>query len=172
MHYSNKNHDKNTTLRKYSTFFNLLITFDCMTHHLKSLLPTIFKQDDNWKFQLLNNWSSIVGNLGTHVRLEKIQDDMLILSVYDSCWLQELHCMAPVLLKAINKTLDHPRIKHLRFKTAGVYHKQTHKKEVKEERVYKQVTLTEREQKALATIKDEQLQQALKKFLIRCYQEK
>ncbi len=143
-----------------------------MAHQLKKLLPNIFSKHKDWKFQLLSNWPSIVGNLETHVRLEKIDNETLVLSVQDSCWLQELYLLSPLLIRTINKTLDQPYVKHLRFKTAGVQYKKnkTHKKEATRE--YKKVVLTKTEEEALHNIQDTQLKEVLRSFLIRCYQER
>jgi len=143
-----------------------------MAQQLKKLLPTIFNKHNDWKFELLTNWPSIVGNLETQVRLEKIYNDTLVLSVQDSCWLQELYLLSPLLIKTINKTLDQPYVKHLRFKTAGVQYKkkQIQKKHVTPE--VKKVTLSKKEEEALNTLEDEQLKKVLRSFLVRCYQEK
>jgi len=143
-----------------------------MAHQLKKLLPTIFNQHNDWKFKLLTNWPSIVGNIETHVRLEKIDHDTLVLSVQDSCWLQELYLLSPLLIKTINKTLDEPRIKYLRFKTAGVQYKKKRKENKQDTPVIKKVVLNKKEEEALNMVEDEQLKKVLKSFLIRCYQEK
>ncbi len=142
-----------------------------MTKQLKDLLPSLIKKEEHWQYTLLQQWSSIIGNLSTHVCLEKIQNDTLILGVYDACWMQELYMLSGLLIDTINKNLDQPRIKHLRFKRIAP-------------RVPKQVTplpsappskpvvLTQREQKALDGIQDAHLREALQLFLIRCYKEK
>lgn len=141
-----------------------------MTKDIKELLPSLLKSHDNWKFVLLNSWQTILGSLSSEVTLEKIQEDTLVLGIQNSCWLQELYLLSPILIKTINKTLDQPRIKHLRFKTKGLK-KGTVVKEYKKSERTTQVTLTELERNALKKIKDPQLSQALKNFLIRCYQE-
>ena len=143
-----------------------------MVQPLKKLLPTIFNKHNDWKFELLTNWPSIVGNLETQVRLEKIYHDTLVLSVQDSCWLQELYLLSPLLIRTINKTLDQPRVKHLRFKTAGVQYKKTKILKNKVLPEIKRVILSKKEEEALNTLEDEQLKKVLKSFLIRCYQEK
>ncbi len=143
-----------------------------MIHDIKSLLDSLLSNQNDWKIQLLNNWPKIMGNLSSKVSIEKINDDTLILAVVDSCWLQELYLMSTMLLKRINEKLDQPRIKQLRFKTAGRV--QTKNKSAATIPTQKQRTpraLTSNEEHALDAIKDEELQQALKDFLNRCDQE-
>lgn len=143
-----------------------------MTKEIKNLLPLIFTQSINWKFDLLNNWQTIFGPLSSKVFLEKIHEDTLILGVQDSCWLQELYLLSGMLLKTINQTLDQPRIKHLRFKTIGIKKEKQRTSTLKKEPCVKPVTLSNYEKKVLEDIKDPELQNALKSFLVRCYQEK
>lgn len=143
-----------------------------MTKSIKDLIPHIIQSNNNWKFTLLNSWQEIFGTLSSKVHLEKIQEDTLILGVQDSCWLQELYLLSPILLKSINKTLDQPRIKHLRFKTIGKK-KEAQAKEVKPKQSQKiEMHLNPNEQKALQKLKDDQLGLALKNYLLRCYREK
>jgi len=143
-----------------------------MTKSIKDLLPTILQNDDNWKFTLLNSWQEIFGTLSSKVHLEKIQEDTLILGVLDSCWLQELYLLSPILLKTINKTLDQPRIKHLRFKTIGIKKNKQQEQLKKKQGQQVEKELSAVEQKALKQLKDQQLSQALKNYLLRCHREK
>lgn len=139
-----------------------------MAKNIKDLLPTLLKSSDNWKLTLLSSWPTILGPLSSKIHLEKIQNDTLILGVQDSCWIQEFYLLSPILLKTINKTLDQPRIKHLRFKTIGIRKCKVVKLQNKEEKQTLKVTLTEAECNALKRLKDPQLREVLKKFLIRC----
>lgn len=143
-----------------------------MAKEIKHVLPLILTHQNNWKFDLLNNWKTIFGPLSSKVYLEKIHEDTLILGVQDSCWLQELYLLSAMLLKTINQTLDQPRIKHLRFKTIGIKKEKQRNNTIKKERCVPLVHLSACENKALQDIKDPELQRALKDFLIRCYQEK
>lgn len=143
-----------------------------MTKHIKSIIETIITDQGNWKLQLLTQWPTIMGNVKTKVNLEKINNDSLVLGVTDSCWLQELYMLSPLLIEAINKKLDYPRIKTLRFKKTGVT-KRVQKKERSgtQPRYLKQITILPHEHKALTCIKDPDLQKALENFLRRCKQE-
>lgn len=144
-----------------------------MSTQIKELLQEIFKdikKNDDWQVYLLTNWSSIIGNLQTKVKLEKIYEDTLVLSVYDSSWMQELFLLSNALIAKINAQLDLPRIKHLRFKLM----QRTKMKKFVEHKVKieKEVFLNSNELIALKKIQDPELNDALKNFLIRCYREK
>jgi len=143
-----------------------------MATPIKNFLHSFLKTDTNWKAQLLQNWPTIIGKLYDKVKLEKIQDTTLVLSVIDSCWLQELYLLSPVLLKTINERLDRPRIKRLRFKQAGIKEEKKKQATKKRKPIAKQTKLTETEQTALQKIEDKQLSSALQQFLHRCRQEK
>lgn len=143
-----------------------------MAQKIKDLLERFLVKEESWHFDLLRNWNTILGKLHTKVQLEKIEKDTLILGVYDSCWLQELYLMSPLLLKTINQSLDQPRIKQLRFRKIGIFKKQEAKKNTKTSRVLKPVVLTSEQKEALNSISDAQLRAALENFLIRCHQER
>jgi flagellar biogenesis protein FliO len=138
---------------------------------VKKILEDLLSHHDNWQLQLLHNWPIIVGSIRTKVQLLKIQQDTLIIGVLDSCWLQELYLLSPLLIKTINEKLDQPRIKKLRFKTVGITDKEEKKKAPSKRIVLKNVQLCPREQETLNQIKDEQLRQALKDYLIRRHRE-
>ncbi len=143
-----------------------------MVTPVKSILDTLLSHNNNWQLQLLQNWPSIVGSIRTKVQLLKIQEDTLVLGVLDSCWMQELYLLSPLLIKTINQKLDQPRIKNLRFKTVGIADKKEKKEAPSKRVVSKIVQLSPREQETLKEVKDEQLRQALKDYLIRCHREK
>ena len=87
-----------------------------MFYSIKQIMPNVLDINQNWRLILLKNWSIIVGNLNQHIRLEKIQDDTLVIGVYEPQWLQELHLMSNVLIKSINKNLANNYIKKIKFK--------------------------------------------------------
>lgn len=140
---------------------------------LATLIPLIFNEEHQWKYQLLKNWQAIFGKLSDKVYLERIQQDVLTLAVYDACWMHELYALSEILLASINKTLDKPYIKQLRFKRAGIRPKKTNT-DCQSNPCKKQhaITLTTQEQRILDNIKDHELAAALKDFLVRCYKER
>jgi hypothetical protein len=142
-----------------------------MSQSIKSVFKNILAPEQHWKLNLLNNWAAIIGSIGQYVHIEKIHDDTLILSVVDSCWMQELYLLSDLLLKKINQNLDEPRIKNLRFKQSSVRKKKVACAKVKPKPLHKNVLLSAQERAALEKIKDPQLSKALEEFLVRCYQE-
>ena len=116
---------------------------------VKKFLDTLLSQKNNWHVELLTNWPTIVGSIRTNVQLLKIQEETLVIGVLDSCWLQELYLLSPLLIKTINEKLDQPRIKKLRFKTVGITHTKEKKGAPKKNLVSKIVQLSSREQETL-----------------------
>lgn len=137
---------------------------------LGDFLPSVMTGSESWKMQLLRAWPTVLGDLTPLVSLEKIDEPVLVLGVQDSCWLQELYMLSPLLIKMINKNLDQPRIKALRFTTRGTKNVAPEKKKV-ERLVKPAIPLNQREQTALEKISDVQLKEALQGFLKRCQQE-
>lgn len=142
-----------------------------MATYLKELLNNLINPEKNWKTDLLYRWNDIVGSLHTKVRIEKINDDILILGVFHSCWMQELYLLSPLLIKTINEKLDQPHIKEIRFKHIGV--KKNKKNNITPTilKKKKDIVLTKDDERTLAKIADPILRDALKAFRIRCYQE-
>ncbi len=158
----------------YITIIDNILTFLVhMAPHIKHLLSNVIQTPDNWKLHLLQNWKDIVGELHTKVTIEKIHNNTLVLGVYDSCWLQELYMLSPILQKHINAKMDKPHIKQIRFKLT--YHKKKttiHCEKKEKKRTVKSVKLSSVEENALKKLDDPELKAAMKSFLIRCYQEK
>jgi hypothetical protein len=142
-----------------------------MAKTIKDLIQNIVGRSDSWKLQLLQHWPTILGNLNTKIHLEKINDDHLVLGVADSCWLQELYMLSPLLIQTINKKLDVPRIKSLRFKKIGIQKQKEKKVSPAKQLSCKMVPLTTKEQQALHRIEDPELRTAISAFLRRCQQE-
>jgi hypothetical protein len=140
-----------------------------MTRPLKDFIHLFVQNQNDWKIKLAQEWHNTLGPLSAQVTLEKIDKDTAILGVYDSCWMQELYLLSPLLIKTINTTLDQPRIKQLRFKKA----ERTQPKQEPQKKIYtpKSVALTQKEEHALNVVTDLSLRSVLKTFLIRCYQE-
>lgn len=139
-----------------------------MSQHIKDTLSQFFKQEDNWRLELLHNWPQIMGHLASKVRLEKIQDDTLILGVFEPSWLQELYLLTPLLISTINKSLPAPYIKNLRFRAAAQTKKAAAPPIPVPPKPKKIVPLRPQEQAALERIEDPQLRSILHEFLIRC----
>lgn len=144
-----------------------------MTKHVKELLHTILPTQNTWQLYIIQNWETIVGDLKEYVRLERIQDDnTLLLGVTHTTWMQELYYLSDVIIQKINTKLEYPHVKHLRFKYTPRKKKFVeHTIIAKSKPICKTITLTPRQKKALEYIDDQQLQEALTNFLIRCTRE-
>ncbi len=154
---------------KYNSNINF-ITKNDMAINLKDLLHKIINTEKNWKIDLLYRWNDIIGSLHNKVRIEKIHDDILILGVIHSCWMQELYILSPLLIKTINEKLDQPHIKEIRFKHVGV--KKSKQNIIRPQAtIKKNITLSTQDERTLAKIADPVLREALKTFRMRCYQE-
>ena len=145
-----------------------------MARSLKNLLNNVFK-NENWKVKLLSEWETIVGNLADKMRLEKIDNGMLFIGVYQSSWMQELYLLSNVLKKTINDHLGHPHVKQLRFKYAAKKKEKNSQQPLKKReqpKEFKPISLSGTEQQALEVIKDPDLKKALPGFLSRCHHQK
>ncbi len=138
-----------------------------------SLIQNFFKHDD-WKIQLLSKWPEIVGDLSTKMRLEEIKNDMLIIGVYESAWLQELFLLSSVIKKIINRSLGQDKIKTLRFKHASTKQSMTLQptQAAPTHINCPKIVLNNKEAIALQKIKDTELQEALHAFLSSCHYRK
>lgn len=141
-----------------------------MANHIKNFLRNFITAPQSWKVNLIMQWPTIMGTLADKVSLEHIDEACIVLGVTNSSWLQELHLMTPILLQTINAHLDKPRITQIRFKAASARQKKTPSKTW--QRSTQPVTLSKHEHETLNALNDPELREALKNFLIRCYQEK
>jgi hypothetical protein len=144
-----------------------------MVAPIQELLEKIVTSEKNqWKWYLLKNWNTIVGDLSQRMRLERIQDEnTLLIGVYNSAWIQELYFLSHIIIRTINQHLDTPRIKNLRFKYSPAI--VSYKKIIpKHSPPPIAVTLSTREKAALAHMSDPDLRKAVEDFLVRCYRER
>ena len=144
-----------------------------MIPQLKRVIHELLDPSKDWRFYLLTHWNAIMGSLAARVRLEKIElaqgQAILFLGVYESVWLQELHMLSAVLIRSINNKLGQPYIKQVRLSLV-IKQQDRSKKYEKTMTSYSvaKTVLTEKEQKALSTISNSDLQKTLHTFLLRC----
>lgn len=141
---------------------------------LKNILDSILQshhQNDNWKLHLIRNWPTIIGNLHDKICLQKINQNSLVIGVYDSSWIQELYLLSKLILQKINSSLDQPRIQTLRFQCIQqLSHTKSDRilQTRQAERKLQTITLKPQESIALQKIKDPLLAQAMQSFLQKC----
>ncbi|HRN78122.1 MAG TPA: DUF721 domain-containing protein [Candidatus Dependentiae bacterium] len=142
-----------------------------MVRPIKNFLSTLIAQKGDWKVRLMQQWPIIIGELSDQVTIEKVVGDTLVLGVYDSCWMQELYMLSPMLLGKIHAH-GYTHIKDIRFKTVtkALPFKQK-APSLPARTVPKNISLTPQQSAVLDRIADQELRSALKAFLIRCYQE-
>ncbi len=135
---------------------------------VKDILPHLFERKIDWRMALLQHWNTVVGTLKTRIRLEKIYDDTLVIGVYESHWMQELHLLSSVLIESINTFLGEERVHHLRFMLVEEKRLVKKEKRTKQHEKLPEPKLNRFQNKALEEIADEQLKAALAKFWARC----
>lgn len=137
-----------------------------MTAPVKIVLDHIFAAtSENWRLKLVQNWQEIIGPLAVHMRLERVEENTAILGVYDAHWMQELYMFSRTIVRTINTALGGQHIQQVRFKLVP---RPSHAKEMSTTLIRpRHITrpLNHRERKALDTIEDEQLKNALCAFL-------
>jgi hypothetical protein len=143
-----------------------------MHQSIKTILEAIIDTQNNWKMKLLTQWPTILGQLGTKVSCEKIDEDALTLGVKESCWMHELYVLSPVIIDKINQNLDHPRIKRVFLKQMHMSRSSRKQEPQHSTKKHRVVTFSRTEHAALEKICDKKLQKVLGDFLIRCYQER
>lgn len=135
---------------------------------LKTVVDAFLEKHADWRLTILRDWDKIMGPLHSKVCVEKISDDTVFLGVYDSAWMTELHLLSRLIIRNINNALKTPCITALRLRlTARKPIVKFTKPDVLAP-TPKTVVLTEVQKQALGTIKDPQLQDALKQLLLRC----
>lgn len=142
-----------------------------MPSPIKNYLSSLLPNQPSWKQTLLCQWHTIIGNLNTHVSLEKITDDSITLGVSNSGWMQELYALSPLIMDTVNKNLDQPRIKQVRFKQV-CQKKKPVLKTAPAEHMKVDPQLSTHELQLLEQIKEPDLRTAVSKFFVRCKRER
>lgn len=144
-----------------------------MSKQINEIIHTILQsKHPDWKIQLLSKWENIVGELKSRMAIAKVLDDTIFIGVYEVHWMQELYLLSPILMEKINKSLENPYIKNIRFKLIKekIKKEKVEKKIKKSNKPRKMVKLSKQQTNALKKINDEDLRIALHSFLSRCLQ--
>lgn len=73
---------------------------------ITSLVDQILSRTEHdWQMKLRAEWSTIMGDLSTRARLERINGSTVIIGVYDSHWMHELHALSRMMLQRMNSAL-------------------------------------------------------------------
>lgn len=136
----------------------------------KTLVDTLLTHNTHtWQIRLARDWGTIVGDLHIRICLKKIQDTTVIIGVYDSHWMQELFMLSRVIMRRINEKLGNAYVTQLRFQLIEPHISQPPKKSAVTAAPIKR-SITPAHAQAIQQIKDDQLQEVLKSFYMRCAQ--
>ena len=83
--------------------FVTLIPMKPITNLVDQILS---RTQQDWQLKLRAEWSTIMGDLSTRARLERINGSTVIIGVYDSHWMHELHALSRMILQRINGALQ------------------------------------------------------------------
>ena len=139
-----------------------------MNQQSLALVKSVIAEQHQWKIILLEQWPAIIGSLAPYVTIEQIKESVLFLGTKHPAWSQELSFILPELKEKINNLLSSEKITAIIIKHNGCIAER--KKITREKKSQKPViperTLTILEQYHLSRIKDQELQTALKLFLL------
>lgn len=137
---------------------------------LMNAIPT----EHHWKLRLFQQWDRVIGRLKDKVRIEKIQDETIILAVSHPSWAQELLMMSSILRKKINDALQENRIKQIRFSHKSFTSRITASQESLQPTIFdainhqEAVSLNEHDKASLQQITNKDLQYVLEAFYLTC----
>jgi len=138
---------------------------------ISSIISSLITHENSWHIQLIRDWSEIMGPLSSKVTLEKIDGSLLMLGVYNSSWMQELYLLTPLIIKTINAKLGDSCVSSVKLRLIA----RKNPNASKAAQAYPKIssvepkTLSSQERDALSSIEDDELRQALKKFLDKCH---
>ncbi len=149
-----------------------------MSQHIKNLIPSCMLRESAWQKALLAAWPSIMGPLHEHAVIEKIVPPLLVIGVTNSCLLQELHLLSPVLLKKIQETVAADSLKQIRLQLKAMPRRNTPRVlttpmvHMPQKKLTQEATMLPMLHKnALMNIKDQSLRDALLSFWLHCFRE-
>lgn len=144
---------------------------------LTLLVDTLFqKATNNWHIKLRADWPHIMGDLSKRARLERVNGSTVVIGVYDSHWMHELHALSRMILFRMNSVLGPsypPGFTLTALRCIWVHQQDKKKKEapVNEVPQKKQVQPGDRILRSVEKITSQELQDSLVAYYIRCKQE-
>ena len=123
----------------------------------------------DWQLKIISDWPLIVGHICEQARVEKVIGDTILLGVYDTCWMQQLHLLSYMIIKKINNYLAGDYIKQVRLK----YVQRHQFRKIINNHAPQEYShpLSVVEKQALTAIKDQELRTSMHNFLNRCHRE-
>jgi len=137
---------------------------------LGTLLVDYFAKTAGWKQNIMIDWVKVVGRLSEYMSCERIDNKFIYARVYDYHLMQELFYMRSEIIASIARYYPQVSGYDMRFNFIGI------KKEsmnvsihpVLSVSIVEQRVMRTKEKLALDAVGDHELQECLKKFLIKC----
>lgn len=140
-----------------------------MAQDFASILQKLLNERINWQHQVIADWAQIIGPMHQRVRVEKIENDILILGVFDAAWMHELSMLTDVLKDKINRFLGAPYIKSVRLRRVAPHQRTKRTVNAAPKRSLPPKPLSIHEQTSLRAIRDPELKKTLVAFRDRCF---
>ncbi len=147
---------------------------------VKETLTKLLEYKDNknhWKHLIIINWKDIIGKMHDQISIEKIEKDLIVLSVSNSSLMNQIFFLTNIIQNKINKLIKSDKIKRVRLKLRkeNIFNKKKiyfkiNKYNKLQNNLKNNIQLSTKENLALNKIKDKNLAQALKYFLEKCLQ--
>ncbi len=88
---------------------------------LNSALGKFRPAQDTWMMRIWDIWEDAVGNpIATNAKPDSFKDGTLIVNVSSSTWIHQLTFLEKEMVLNINKHLDQPLVKKIRFKIGRI----------------------------------------------------
>jgi len=138
---------------------------------LGPLLGDYFAKTAGWKQNIMIDWIKLVGRLSEYMSCERIDNKCIYVRVYDYHLMQELFYMRSEIITSIARCYPQVRGYDMKFNFIGL--KKESKETLSHTHVLPEMTRPQRimrmkEKEALEAVVDGELQECLKKFLIKC----
>lgn len=141
-----------------------------MTRHILSALDAVLPRKQSWRLRVLQQWPTIIGKLADKVKLHKVADSFVVLSVTHPGLAHELLMLTDLIRTKINTVIGHEAIKAVHFRTQNVAKKKAPAPLARARQPRAPLPLNAVEQKQLGAISNEELRTALARFYSTCKQ--
>lgn len=144
--------------------------------NITALVELFLQQTEHaWQLQLAAQWPTIMGDLARRARLERVVGTQVVIGVYDSHWMHELHALSRMIIYRINTALKDAFpsdycITALRCVWVQQVKRATHATQPRKQEL-KTVSLTQTQFDTVQDLPSSDLRQALLDYYIRCRQQ-
>ena len=139
-----------------------------MAKHIIATLNTVLPTEQTWRLKILQQWPHIIGTLAKKVKLHKVEETSIVLSVAHPGLAHELLMLTDLIRDKINAVIGRPQIRAIHFRNTHRKVKHPTQKPIQKRAITEQRSLDQSEQKMLATIENDDLRAALSSFHRTC----